>query len=221
MLSLGAGAGGDRVDVEWNAFPGADFDQWRFAYQGIVGLSYAIGSRTDLTLNYRYLHVDAPDLDIGPINGHLFNSTDDITKHTVTIGLRYDLWADEEPAPPPMPAAAPPPEPPPAHFVIFFGFNKCNITSEADNVLSEAASSAKNMGSASVTIVGHTDTVGSPKYNQKLSECRANAAAKNLEGKGIPAGAISTSGKGESELMVQTGDGVKEPQNRRATVDLH
>ena len=117
----------------------------------------------------------------------------------------------------PAPMAAPPP----AHFIIFFGFNKCNITAEADSVLSEAASAAKSMGSASVTIVGHTDTVGSTKYNQKLSECRANAAASNLEGKGVPHGAISASGKGETELMVQTGDGVKEPQNRRATIDLH
>ena len=106
-------------------------------------------------------------------------------------------------------------------FIIFFGFNKCNITAEADSVLSEAASAAKSGGSASVTIVGHTDTVGSPAYNQKLSECRANAAKSNLVGKGVPEGAISASGKGESELMVQTGDGVKEPQNRRATIDLN
>ena len=88
-------------------------------------------------------------------------------------------------------------------------------------MLSEAASAAKSMGSASVTIVGHTDTVGSPKYNQKLSECRAHAAESNLVGKGVPQGAISASGKGETELMVQTSDNVKEPQNRRATVDLH
>ena len=142
-----------------------------------------------------------------------------IVKHTLSIGFRYGF---DEPPPPPAPAppmAAPPP--PPSHFIIFFGFNKCNITAEADSVLSEAASAAKSMGSASVTIVGHTDTVGSNKYNQKLSECRAHAAESNLEGKGVPKGAISASGKGETELMVQTGDGVKEPQNRRATVDLH
>ena len=74
---------------------------------------------------------------------------------------------------------------------------------------------------ASVRIVGHTDTVGSNAANQKLSECRANAAKANLTGKGVAEGAISTSGKGESELTVQTGDNVKEPQNRRATVDLN
>jgi len=87
-------------------------------------------------------------------------------------------------------------------------------------VLSQAADSAKQLGSASIQIVGHTDTSGSPKYNQKLSECRANAAKTNLTGKGVAAGSISASGKGEGELMVQTADGVKEPQNRRAQIDV-
>ncbi len=118
--------------------------------------------------------------------------------------------------------AAPPPAatPAPQHFIVFFGYNKCNITAEADAVLSEAASAAKSTGSAHIDIVGHTDTSGSAAYNQKLSECRANAAKSNLVGKGIADSAISASGKGETELMVQTGDGVKEPQNRRATIDL-
>jgi len=223
MFSIGAGAGADKFSFDPDTATGpGEVDDWSFAYQGIAGLSYAIGHRTDLTLNYRYLHVEAPEFDVGPIFGHPVFSGDDITKHTVTIGLRFDLSPDEEPMeaapPPPPPPAA---EPPPAHFVIFFGYNKCNITSEADNVLSEAAGAAKSMGAATVEIVGHTDTSGSQKYNQKLSECRANAAAKNLEGKGVPGGAIHTSGRGETELMVQTGDGVKEPQNRRATVDLH
>jgi OOP family OmpA-OmpF porin len=139
--------------------------------------------------------------------------------HTVTLGLRYGY---DDPPPPPSPPTPPvtPPPPAPKQFIIFFGFNKCNITAEADAVLSEAAAAAKSTGAAAVRIVGHTDTVGSNKYNQKLSECRANAAKSNLVGKGVPEGAISASGKGESELMVQTGDGVKEPQNRRATVDL-
>ena len=215
-LSLGVGAGAD--NSKWKMGPLED-SSWDFAYQGLVGLNYSLTPRLDLTLDFRYLRV--PNVDYSPAFGPIGVHSDDYQKESVTIGLRYDLTADEEP----MEAASPPPPPPPpvapAHFIIFFGFNKCNITSEADHVLSEAASSAKDMGSASVTIVGHTDTVGSNKYNQKLSECRAHAAASNLVGKGVRKGAISTSGKGETELMVQTGDGVKEPQNRRATIDLH
>ena len=56
--------------------------------------------------------------------------------------------------------------------------------------------------------------------NQKLSECRADAVKSNLVDKGVPADKISASGRGESELRVQTGDGVREPQNNRVTIEL-
>ena len=222
-LTLGAGAGGARSDIKYESGPGFKDSDWNFAYQGIAGVNYAIGQRTELYLDYRYFRVVDPDFNFNNSTPHFVNG-DDIVNHTVTVGLRFDLSPDEEPAPPP-PAAAPelPPAPPPPdvkHYVIFFGFNKCNITSEADSVLNQAAQTAKSTGAASISIVGHTDTVGSDKYNQKLSVCRATAAKSNLVGKGLPEGAISVSGRGETELMVQTGDGVKEPQNRRATVDL-
>ena len=223
-LSLGAGAGGNFAEYDFKIASFQD-DDWNFAYQGIVGLSYALSDQLDLTLNYRYLRVLEPEFSgrtVGPA-GTLILTLDDVGQHTATIGLRYAFGA---PAAEPAPYVAPPPPPPPAapeaprQFIIFFGFNKCNITAEADGVLSQAADSAKQLGSASIQIVGHTDTSGSPKYNQKLSECRANAAKTNLTGKGVAAGSISASGKGEGELMVQTADGVKEPQNRRAQIDV-
>jgi len=220
-LSLGAGAGAARSDFEYE--PGRQDDEWNFAWQGIGGINYALGRRTDLFVDYRYFRIVDPEFSFNPRFAHSIEG-DDFVNHTVSVGLRFDLSPDEEPAPPPPPAAAPEPPPPPPpevkHFVIFFGFNKCNITSEADSVLSQAASTAKSTGAASISIVGHTDTVGSNRYNQKLSVCRATAAKSNLVGKGVPDGAITVSGRGETELMVQTGDGVKEPQNRRATVDL-
>lgn len=186
-------------------------------------MSYALSGRTDLTLNYRYLRVSATDFfySIGPDS--LEMDLEDISKHTVTLGLRYSFGREETAAPPPPPPAppSPPPGPRPKSFVIFFGFAKCNITPEADTVLSDAANAAKSGSAATVRIVGHTDSAGSPKANQRLSECRANAAKSNLAGKGISEGSITASGKGESELMVQTGDNVKEPQNRRATIDLN
>ena len=212
-LSLGVGAGIDNARLRINNVEDNDKS---FAAQGIVGMTYRLGAHTDLMLNYRYLWVDPPELDLS--QGQGVESEMELSKHTVTIGFRYG-YADPPVAPVVVPPAVVPPAP--KTFIIFFGFNKCNITAEADAVLSEAAAAAKSSGSASVRIVGHTDTVGSNSYNQKLSECRANAAKANLVGKGVSDGAISTSGKGESELMVQTGDGVKEPQNRRATVDLN
>jgi OmpA-OmpF porin, OOP family len=216
-LSFGAGAGGDFAQM---AITGFEDDDWNFAYQGIVGLSYAISDRLDLTLNYRYLRVQEPEFSFpGPVTLVL----DDVTKHTATLGLRYAFGVAAPSTP--MAEAAPPPPPPmepeiARQFIIFFGFNKCNITPEADGLLSQAADTAKKVGSAAISIIGHTDTTGSPKQNQKLSECRANAAKTNLVGKGISASSITASGRGESELMVQTADGMKEPQNRRAQIDL-
>ena len=215
-LSLGAGVG---IDDVYQNLLGVHQTDTVFAAQGIAGLTYQMSTHWDLDLTYRYLWAADPSVGLSPAcrKGDCSDSID-LRKSTLTIGFRYGF--DEPPAPEPVVAPAME-TPKPKHFIIFFGFNKCNITAEADSVLSEAASAAKSGGSASVTIVGHTDTVGSTKYNQKLSECRANAAKSNLVGKGVPDGAISASGKGETELMVQTGDGVKEPQNRRATIDLN
>ena len=214
LLDLGAGVGVDRVRLD-REIPGLTDADAVLAAQAILGVTHRLSDHWDVALTYRYLWANDPEL-------FVFGQTMEVTKHTVSLGFRFGY--DDPPAPP---VAAPPPPPPPpppptapTQFVIFFGFNKCNITAEADAVLSEAAAAAKSRGSASVRIVGHTDTVGSAAANQKLSECRANAAKANLVGKGVAEGAISASGKGESELMVQTGDSVKEPQNRRATVDL-
>lgn len=226
-LSVGGGVGADHMnylnDTGFHTIPIRD-TQWAFAWQLIGGVNYAVSDRSALFVMYRYFNVDETEFtSFDDIALELHDdSYDDITKHSVTFGWRYDLYPDETPTA--APAPTPPPEPMPApavrQFIVFFGFNRCDITAEADKVLGEAAAAAKSSGAASVSIVGHTDTVGSPSYNQTLSECRAGAAKTNLVGKGIADSAITTSGKGESELMVQTGDGIKEPQNRRATVDL-
>lgn len=214
-FTIGVGAGVDYAQLDIPGF--ADDSDTNFAFQAIAGVSYEITKRLDLMLTYRYLHVNEPefaDRAGRPVG------LDDLEKHTLTVGLRYDLYEDEAPLPP-APPPPPPPPPGPQQFIIYFGFDKCNITPEADKVLSEAAEAARSGKTTRVGIVGHTDTMGSDAYNQKLSECRSGAAKSNLVNKGIDAGAISTSGAGESQLLVKTGDKVKEPQNRRATIDLN
>ena len=103
---------------------------------------------------------------------------------------------------------------------MFFDFNKSNLTAEAQAVVAEAADAYKATGSVRVQVVGHTDTVGSASYNQNLSERRAASVAAELERLGVPADAITTEGRGFSDPMVPTGPGVREPQNRRAVIDL-
>jgi outer membrane protein OmpA-like peptidoglycan-associated protein len=226
MLSFGGGAGAVHQQFDDGVI---DQDEdYNFAYQGIVGASYELSPRMDLTLNYRYLRSDAAEFRgaAGPTN---FYETDDFENQAVTIGLRFDLGPDAAPvaaAPPPTapepppPAAPPAPPAPPKQFLVFFGFDKSNLTEEARRVISEAAAAAKQFGSATIRVVGHADTVGSKGYNQGLSERRANAVRQGLVAEGIPADKITAAGRGETELLVQTGDNVKEPQNRRSSIDL-
>jgi OmpA-OmpF porin, OOP family len=224
--SLGAGAGA--VHREFNdGFLVRDHDT-KFAYQGIAGLSYAISPGTELTMNYRYLRSDGGEFH--EQNGLVRDAyvTDDMDDQAITIGMRFDLHPDSvreapmaplvQAEPEPMRETAPPPAP--RQFLVFFGFNKSNLTSDAQGVVSTAADTAKQMGSAQLIIVGHTDTSGSDTYNQNLSERRAATVRAALASQGIDDSKISTSGRGETSLLVQSGDGVKEPQNRRATIDL-
>jgi len=133
------------------------------------------------------------------------------------------------PAPPPPLAPAivaeapPPPAPPPAvrQFIVFFDFDKSNLTPEAMQVVAAAVMTAKDTGMVRIVVTGHTDTVGSQRYNQALSERRAGAVKTEIVRLGLNAGDIGTVGKSFSEPLVNTGPGVREPQNRRAVIDLN
>jgi len=230
MFSIGAGVGADYARANSAAiaplvapFEGDDVS---LAFQALVGASYPITSWMDLTLNYRYLYVTDVKLSdedsIAPNVAHV-DSDGGAQEHTVTMGLRFGGRGPDRPVAVAKAAPPPPPPPPPAarQYVIYFGFNKCSITPEADGVLGEAATATRQFGNVAVKIVGHTDTVGSKGANQMLSECRAEAAKSNLIAKGVSANSISASGRGETQLLVQTANNVKEPQNRRATVDLN
>ena len=105
-------------------------------------------------------------------------------------------------------------------FRIFFGFDEASLTSEARQVITQAADEWRRTGSARVSVVGHTDTVGSEAYNLELSERRAESVAQELIRQGVPAAEITTIGRGESDLLVPTGDGVAEPQNRRVEIEI-
>lgn len=232
-LSLGAGAGFDQATARFGHHEDTDTV---FAYQGIGGLTYAISDAWDLMLNYRYLVADdasfyAQDVETKEWgNEHRGgNKTEttttrydaDFAKHAVTLGLRFK-WGEQPVAPTPVAFVAPPAPPgPPRSFIVFFSFDKCTITPESDKVLAQAADAAETAKSVAISIVGHTDSMGTVPYNQALSNCRASATKKNLVSKGIAADAIVTSGKGETELLIKTGDQVDEPQNRRATIDLN
>ena len=213
--AVGAGVGGNLVTLK-PKFGGPSGDDYVFAGQLIAQLGYQLSDRWQLYADYHFMVMEDPEPDTPSVGGSV-----DLEKneHTLMIGLRFDLQSDR--AAPSEPDRPRPTEPrPPKQFIVFFGFNKSNLSAEAQRVVSEAAAAAKQFGSAEIVVVGHTDTVGSPSYNMRLSLRRAGAVKAELSNNGIKPSMIETSGKGEAELMVQTGDGVKEPQNRRATIDL-
>ena len=102
---------------------------------------------------------------------------------------------------------------------LFFGFNSAAITAAADQVIRDIVASISGSGRA-VSVVGHTDTVGSLDYNQRLSERRANAVANRMVELGVPRGAITTAGRSWLEPAVDTGPNVREPRNRRVEIEV-
>ena len=132
------------------------------------------------------------------------------------------------PPPPAPPVVEQPPvvTPPPVvvcdgkSFVVYFDFDKYNLTPEATSVISNEVSDIKAKGCnyKSALIQGHTDTSGSARYNIALSQKRVTTVRDALVGQGVPADIMTGEAFGESKPAVATGDGVKEPLNRRAEV---
>jgi iron complex outermembrane receptor protein len=135
--------------------------------------------------------------------------------------LKYSFGGESAPESTPAAYVPPPvqaPAPAPRSYLVFFDFNKSDLTPEALTIVDTAA---KNAGSAKVTqltVTGHTDTVGSDAYNMRLSRRRAESVAAELEKDGIASSEIEIVAKGKRDLLVPTKDGVREPQNRRVQI---
>ena len=107
-----------------------------------------------------------------------------------------------------------------ANFFVYFGFDRTDLTDRARQTLDEVVGAVQTMGATALSVVGHADTVGSVEYNQGLSERRARRVGDALVQRGIPADAMTLAGRSELQPAVQTGDGVREPLNRRVEITL-
>lgn len=128
------------------------------------------------------------------------------------------------PIPPAPPAYVPPPAPPPAvtarDFMVFFDFDRSTLSPDARTIIAKAVDAARQTGSVHIVVTGHTDTVGSLRYNQALSQRRAAAVKREMIRDGFDGTMIATVGRNFSEPLIATGPGVREPENRRAVIDL-
>ncbi len=137
-----------------------------------------------------------------------------------TISYAFGPYGSEpEAGPAPYePPAAQAPAPAPKSYLVFFDFDKSDLTSQAADIVNTAAKNASAGKVTQLTVTGHTDTVGSDAYNMRLSRRRAESVAAQLEKDGIASSEISIVAKGKQDLLVPTADGVREPQNRRVQI---
>jgi len=100
-------------------------------------------------------------------------------------------------------------------FMVFFDWDRSDLTPQAKSTIGQAAMAYKANNNTRIMAVGNTDTTGTPDYNTALSLRRAESVRVALIQNGVPPTAVQVSGRGENSLLVQTGDNVREPQNRR------
>src|SRR5215472_1531319 len=200
---------------------------WQFGYQAIVGFRYDINPLLAFDLDYRYLATTEPTYNNkgtfpipnnpGLLAPNAVRFKQGYNTNNIVASLTMKFGA---PPPAPPPPAPPAPPPPPVHqvFLVFFDWDKYNITPEGQRIIALAADHYKAGGRVQLTVTGFTDTTGSASYNQRLSERRANAVAAALERLGVPRSDMVVSGRGMNDLRVPTPPGVREPQNRRVEI---
>jgi outer membrane protein OmpA-like peptidoglycan-associated protein/opacity protein-like surface antigen len=230
---VGGGIGMARVKANnlrnfANATPFLDDSDTKLAWQVFAGVRQAISDNIDVTVKYRFFNADK-------IRGIAFNGGESeyrFRSHSLLGGLTFNFGGAEPvvevPPPPPPPVVetpvveTPPPPPPPqcvaGPFMVFFDWDRDEITPQASAILDNAASAYQTCGQAQVMIAGHADRSGSDQYNVGLSQRRAANVRSYLAGRGIPDGVMTTEAFGESRPLVETADGVREPQNRRVEI---
>jgi outer membrane protein OmpA-like peptidoglycan-associated protein len=125
--------------------------------------------------------------------------------------------------PPPAPVEPPAPVPvvaPARTYLVFFDWDRADLTVRAKQIVASAASASTHVQTTRIEVNGYTDLSGTAAYNQKLSVRRAKTVEAELVRDGVPTSEISIHGYGESDPLVPTAKGVREPQNRRVEIIL-
>ncbi|HTZ71563.1 MAG TPA: OmpA family protein, partial [Acetobacteraceae bacterium] len=178
-----------------------------FAYQAIIGAAVPLHSilpGLDFTIDYRY---------IGALNGQAFSGRhyqpygvnagnvglSQEASHNILVGFRYALW---QPAPPPPPAPAPVAAPPPPveqarTYLVFFDWDRADLSARARQIVSEAAQASTHVQTTRIEVNGYTDLSGTVTYNQGLSVRRAKSVEAELIRDGVAQNEIEIHGYGE------------------------
>ena len=219
-----------------------------FAYQGIAGFAVPLSFLPGLsfTTEYHFIglldplpafainqaaivearppcHTQGCTLIIGPtrINIHGERHFTNDFNHDIVLGFRYALFqprpavaatAAVAQAAPPAPAAA-------RSYLVFFDWDRADLTARARQIVAQAATAAQSAATR-IEVDGYTDLSGTAAYNQRLSVRRAQSVKAELVRDGVQPAEIAIEGRGESNPLVPTAAGVREPQNRRVEIIL-
>lgn len=108
--------------------------------------------------------------------------------------------------------------PPPKSFLLYFVEGTSNLIESSKSVLPSIFTEIETRSGAQVQVTGHTDTVGQQADNDALSQKRAQVIRDWLIDQGMDSALVSTVGRGERELLVETADETSEPANRRVQI---
>ena len=231
---IGAGAGYSWVDQRISYRNGSTFSTVRgvdssFAYQAIAGLSLPVPPVVGLsvTAEYRFFALTG-DRSFGTRSTSSFpgssflssgrETVSDNYNHSLMLGLRYAFNVAPPPGRGASRAAARPHRRPHLPGVLRLGPRRPDR--RARQIIAEAAQATQRVQTTRIEVAGHTDSSGTAQYNQGLSVRRAQNVAAELVRLGVPRAAITVQGLGETQPLVQTAKGVREPQNRRVEIVL-
>ena len=197
-----------------------------FAYQAILGVAVpiAVVPGLALTAEYRFMGLAesrsynyqyfAPGTST---RANLRVGGNEDLNHSVLLGLRYAFNAAPLPVVREREVVGTVPS---RTYLVFFDWDRADLTDRARQIIAEAAQATTRVQTTRIEVSGHTDKSGTARYNAGLSVRRAQNVAAELVRLGVPRQAITVQGFGESRPLVQTADGVREPQNRRVEIVL-
>ena len=205
-----------------------------FAYQGIAGLSYPLAAMPGLSLTAEYRMigvVSPPPFDRGNGSGNTVSlggvpltsrsTVNNIFNHEALLGLRY-AFNTAPPSSAPIEATAPPAPTAARTYLVFFDWDQLRFNGSvtADHRRGrpgiDPGADHADPGERIYRCLGHTAA-----YNQRLSVRRGETVAGELVRDGVPRAAITIHGFGESNPLVPTAPGVREPQHRRVEIILN
>jgi outer membrane protein OmpA-like peptidoglycan-associated protein len=109
---------------------------------------------------------------------------------------------------------------PPVRYTLYFRQNTAVLTKDSQRLLPEIIKAINKRRPAQLSVIGHTDTMGTEEYNYQLGLLRANTVTNLLKSLGAAPAIIEASSHGKTDLIVKTGDQVAEQRNRRVEVTI-